>query len=119
MEEENNAEVGDVPPRVKPDEMTSFVTRRIRCLSALQSDIPSKVSLSESVEFKPRDRVTALVNDLDWLDIDLEISPSGGPLLQQDGGTWQIQVNPTKVRYHHGHPELSWGYSQQEVQIQV
>ena len=48
VEEENKAEVGAVPPRVKPDEMTSFVTRRIRCLSALQSDIPSKVSLSES-----------------------------------------------------------------------
>ena len=44
VEEENKAEVGDVPPRVEPDEMTSFVTRRIRCLSALQSDIPSKVS---------------------------------------------------------------------------
>ena len=47
VEEENKAEVGDVLPRVKPDEMTSFVTRRIRCLTALQSDIPSKMSESE------------------------------------------------------------------------
>ena len=69
VEEENKAEVGDVPVRVEPDEMTSFVTRRIRCLAALQSDIPCKVSSSESVECKPHYRVTVVVNDLGWVDI--------------------------------------------------
>ena len=48
-------------------------------------------------------RVTHLVANLGWVDLDLG---SSYLLPKQDGGTSQIKVNPTQVRHQMCHPVL-------------
>ena len=62
-------------------------------------------------------RVTHLVANLGWVDLQIRgVPPAGGRycsylLPQQDGGTSQIKVNPTQVRHQMGHPVESVDYS--------
>ena len=54
-------------------------------------------------------RVTMVVADLGWVDLNLGVPQAGGLFMflpTAQAGWWNIlgQVNPTQVRDHHGHP---------------